>query len=736
MTIKEISQFQTDVYQLLDDARIYEAIIRLMPVVEEVADYELKQKFNTAKVSYDYMLQYLIAGVHDDGRDQMVHQVTETLYGVVDKCVISLSAKQSYDLFYTKASVLQNETIEALVAKYLSEKNKCDLLTSAPDEGQNAKVIAGLSRQMETVAVDLFNKVWCSFPLTGADAGHLQQFFATAPEHVKQLLLAAMLLGQTKFYDEAKLAFLLEAYITQQEAPTQTRALTGAIIAMLLHPQRVQHSQRVKQLLAQASEGAHFHADVVSIMHRLVRSRNAENVTKRMREELMPDLMNIKPELVSKLKNSQSVDPAEFEENPQWQEWLDKSGMSKKMEELNKLQMEGEDVYVSAFSRLKSFPFFNTMANWFLPFYPSHSTLHDAFPGENRKLLSVMDLTPFLCDSDKYSLCFAMASVPDAQKQAMAGQMGMHDKELREVVNAELPDGDKLKRDGMINAYIQSLYRFFTMFSRRGDFKSVFATKMDFTTLPLLDVLGLEQSTFCIAAEYYLKNGFYADAATYFAFIQQHFADTDPQLLQKMGFAYQNMGDNKKALQYYLRYELADDADLWNHRQVATCYRALKNYEKALEYYQKVLAVKQSNAVMCLNAGHCLLSLDRPDEALNYYYKADYIDGANPKVWRSLAWVQFLLGNYDQSGTYYEKLLASATASALDRLNYGHLLLCTGRAEQAVDQYALSAKGDDQALRTFLNAYCADIPVLLQKGVDPDLAVMAKEAVIKKLNNN
>lgn len=735
MTLKEISQKQKYIYQLLDDDRVYEAILGLSSVVEEVADYSLTGHFNTAKVSYDYLLQYLVAGVKDEGRDEMLNKIIESLYGITDKCVISLSAKQSYELFYTKSSVLQSVSVESLVSKYFELQNKYQLLTAVPLDAQNARAIDGISREMENVGADLFNKLWCAFPLSNSDANSLKLLFESAPVYIKQLVLSALFIGQTKFYDEAKLVFLLEAYVTSSDVETQTRALTGAFMTMLLHPQRVKRSNVVKTLLAEAADKTHFASDMSSIMQRLVRSRNTENVSKRMREELMPNIMKMDPGLISKLKGKQALDPSELEENPQWQEWLDKSGVSKKMEELNKLQTEGEDVFISTFSQLKSFPFFNLMANWFLPFYPTHSSFSDSFPGESRKMLSVIKFAPFLCDSDKYSFCFSLASVPEAQKKAMMVQMDMHNTDLKELESTQLPDDKKKDRDAEINGYIQCLYRFFNLFSRRNDFVSVFKTSMDFTQLPFFELSGLDKSSFIIIAEYYLKNGFFKEALSYFQFIQKHFDEVNPQFFQKMGFAYQNLGEFKNAIECYQKYEFVDDADLWNIRHLAMCFRALKQHERALEYYEKALSIKGDNASLCLNAGHCLLELNRPNDAMNYYFKADYLDSSNSKVWRSLAWSSYLIGNYEQSERYYQKLIDGNSATSQDLLNFGHLFLTKGELDKAVDFYAQSAKGGDEKFNAFLSAYCADIPVLLQKGTHPDLVVLLRDAVVKKLNN-
>ncbi len=721
---------------MIDEGRLYESIVKLKPMVEQVADYDLQERFGSTKVSYDYLLQYLIAGVKDDGREDMLVKITESLYFILDKCVIALSAEQSFELFYTKASVLKNVTIEALVKKYCSLQKKSDLLLSVPADGQNVRAISSLKREMESVAVDMFNKVWSQFPLTKEDSDALNLLFASAPEYVQQLMLSALFLGVTKFYDEQKLAVLLKVYITDKNFRTQARALTGVVMSMLLYSKRVSCSTLVKSLLQEASECVHFKSDVESIMQRLVRSQNAKNVSKLMRDDLMPGIMSMDPGLMSKLKGKSSIDPSELEGNPQWQEWLDKSGVSKKMEELNKLQSEGEDVFISAFSKLKSYPFFNTLANWFMPFYPTHSSFDDAFPGDIQKMLSVIKFAPFLCDSDKYSFCFSLASVPEPQKNAMLGQMNLHNADLQEIQDSELPDNEMKMRDSAINSYIQSLYRFFTLFSRRNDFRSVFSTAMDFTNLPFLEILGLDKPSFHMIAEYYLEKGFYKEAISYFEFIQARYSDVEPLAIQKTGFAYQNLGDYEKAIKYYQRYELVNDASVWNDMHIATCYKQLRQFERALTYYEKALKAKDTTLSLCLNAGHCLLELNRVEEAIQYYYKADYLAPSNPKVWRSLAWSNFLIDHFSQSESFYKKIIENDFATPQDFLNYGHLLLVERQFENAVNYYVKAADGGGGNFESFTSSYIADVPILIKKGVSANFAALIKEAAVKKITNS
>lgn len=734
MTLQEIREYNDKIVSLIDRGLLYEAFMALNPVVEKIADYELVEQLKALKVSYDYLLQYFLEGVEDSERDDMVNKITSNLYTITDKCVFFLSSQHSTELFYTKSMSLHNLKIDDLVSKYQNLQNKLSLLESVPAEQRNERAIYTLTKDCENVGVDIFNKLWCEFPLSNKSTEALRQLFTGTNENIKQLMLAALLLGMTKFYDETKLCFMLSVYLSSATLEVQTRALTGAFIVMLLYPKRIAISERVKDIFSQVSEHPNFRSDANSVMQRLVRSRNAEKVSKLMQEELMPNIMNFDPSIASKLRERRTIDPADFEENPQWQEWLNKSGVSKKIEEFNQLQLDGEDVFVSTFSKLKSFPFFNVIANWFLPFYPSHSSLL-VNSTDTISVASLISHAPFLCDSDKYSFCFSFSSIPEGQKKAMAQQFSSHKIEMQELKATELQGSELKKRDASINAYIQSMYRFFTLFSRRADFLPVFKQEMDFTKLPFLELWKLDKTALLSIAEYCIKNGFYEDALKYFEYIQRQFTEIDPHLFQKAGFVHQSLGEFETAIKWYKRYELYDDADLWNNRHIAFCYRQLHQFKDAFHYYEKALSTNEENASLNLFAGHCLLELRRPKEALNFYYKADYLLPDNAKIYRAIAWTNFLIGNYELSHNYYNKIFSKPSASPQDYLNYGHLLLAEGKIADSVDNYKFSATGTEEQLHKFQTAFSSDKAVLKDIGIADKVIVLVQNAVIKKLND-
>lgn len=50
----------------------------------------------------------------------------------------------------------------------------------------------------------------------------------------------------------------------------------------------------------------------------------------------------------------------ENDRNPDWEKAFEQSGLGDKIREMNELQLEGADVYMSTFAQLKSYPFSKT----------------------------------------------------------------------------------------------------------------------------------------------------------------------------------------------------------------------------------------------------------------------------------------------------------------------------------------------------------------------------------------
>ena len=721
MTLQEIDNIHQLANNCINDAEVNDAFGHITTLVNELGRGNLSDELERLHMSYSFMLKYLEQGVMDPQRDEILSNIRQSLYTLNDQCYIGLKEPVSPEVFYTRRRELSNQSLLGIIEEYRESLKVLSLAQSAPAGQNDSHVILSHLHETEEIETRLFNRVWSSFPLSTDDANNLKLCISgdIFPMHTRCLLIAALFLGLMKFYDEGKMLILLEAYNLSDDPQVQLRALTCAMLGLQAHHRRTVASKPIQMRLAAMLDTPDFDRDVWSIQVQLARSRNTENVKERVRNDLIPNIMKMRPDIIDKLKDkeSQVIDLSDIEANPEWQEWLDQSGITRRIEEFNAMQLEGSDVFIATFAHLKTFPFFKTLSNWFLPFFAAHSSVVENLGADKIGLAEVVQHAPYLCNSDKYSFCLSLGSLPESQRTMMSAQLEEQNAALNEARQSELPDNRK-QRVSIINAFVQDLYRFFKLFSRRREFIAM----MDDPGLDMTDCLPLVQVTrdahvLELLGAFYFKNGFYDDAIKCFTRLEGMDDATDDHIYQKIGFAYQNAGKPDLALNYYRRYELLHEEDAWNIRHIAACYRALGKHEECLEYYRRAEAMDPDNVSLTLTIGHVLLEQNRTNEALQQYYKADLMNGAKHRAWRPIAWCSFLLSDYDRALDYYDRIAQDDTPTPQDLLNRGHVLLCQGNTQEAVVTYRKVLQGMGADCAKFRAAFKGDAMELRLHGI-------------------
>lgn len=729
----EISKLRNKIFEHLDNRQLALALKHLRTMVDGTTQWDMKEAFNRLDTSYGYLLQYLSQGVSDPQRDTILSQIFAEAYELTDKTVIALAAEQSTHLFYLRHQEYSGRNLDAMLTDYKAEHSKSALIN--PDD-INTTVSINILKRCEAIESDIFNKVWSSFPIENADIDVLASALRDneLPSHLKSLILSALMLGLTKFFDAPKLKLLIDSYTFIDDDEPKLRALINAVIILYLYRNRINYYSDLLSSLDEIQKLPSFTSDMQLIFTRLIHSRNTDNISRKMREGIMPELQKMSPDLFNKIKGKSpgTINIDEIEENPQWQEWLDKSGITKKLEEFNEIQLEGGDVFISTFSKLKSYPFFNTLSNWFLPYHDNCSAVTTAFGGKKHPLTALFKVMPILCDSDKYSMLLSIASAPESQRNMMFSQFEAQREQFQDLQSEEAQSVIKM-RDIIVNRYIQDLYRFFKLYSRRREFKSIFDTSINLTEVDCLKEYLSDTPTLSVIAEFYFKNGFYNDAITFYRrMVANH--DANPHVYQKIAYAYQSLGKYREALKNYSRYELVDSSDAWNTRQMAQCYRSLREIDKAIECYNRALEMSPQSVNLCLNLGHCYLDKGDYDNALHQYYKADFMPKAKHRAWRPIAWCSFLTGKHEQAVNYYEKIINDDTPTSQDYLNYGHLLQSMGRIAEAIEKYRKSLAMENNDEEAFAQLYIADAKYMVNKlGVSPGDYALLLDATLKNI---
>ena len=604
-----------------------------------------------------------------------------------------------------------------MVEEYIVAQNKIQLLSSVDEANLDNDASTSLMRQCEALESDIFNKLWSSFPLNKDEEESVKALFANEqlPSHLKSLVLSALMLGLSKFFDAPKLILLLDSYCKLNDTELKLRAIINAVIIIYLYRNRINAYKDVLTALKSLEIQSDFEGDMQLIFTRLIHSRNTDNISRKLKDDIMPELQKLSPDLFNKIKGKTpgTIDISDIEENPHWQEWLDKSGITRKLEEYNELQLQGGDVFISTFAKLKSYPFFNTLSNWFLPYHDKCTAVTSAFGGKKHPLTGLFKVMPILCDSDKYSMLLSIAAAPESQRNMMFQQFEAQREQLQELQNEEVQSVMKM-RDNIVNRYIQDLYRFFKLYSRRREFKSIFDSDINLTEVDCLKPYITHTPTLSVIAEFYFKNGFYDDAIKFYRLMVSNH-DADPHVYQKIGYSFHSLGKWREALRNYSRYELVDSSDVWNSKQMAQCYRSLHDHTKAIEYYSKALEISPQSVNLCLSLGHCFLDKGDYDKALQQYYKADFMPKAKHRAWRPIAWCSLLTGKHEQAVNYYKKIISEDTATSQDLLNYGHVFQVMGNIAEAIAQYRESLALENHNEEAFAKQYMADAKYVVNK---------------------
>ncbi len=448
-------------------------------------------------------------------------------------------------------------------------------------------------------------------------------------------------------------------------------------------------------------------------------------------------MLKLKPEIDKKINlNIENLDSAEMEENPQWQEMMESSGLADKLKEMSEIQEEGGDVMLGTFERLKTFPFFNEPANWFLPFHTDYSEFSGGASGDMQPVAELMAAAPFLCDSDKYSFMFSLQHVPAFQRDMMLSQFKAQGEQLAELQAASLTSGNA-DRKNVINKQVQNIYRFFRLFRRKGEFPNPFESGVNLSEVPLFAPDLREIDVLELVGQFYFSHGYYSQALEVFRRLAEDGA-TGAELYQKTGYAYQKTGDYESAVEYYKRAEMLDSRSDWTLRRLSRCLMLLHRPEEALERLRILEERHPEHAATALNIGRCLVELGRYDDAIGEYYKAEYLDEKSGKALRPLAWCLLMERDLGQSRKYYEKVIGAFSPTQEDYLNMGHLALAEGNFKEAMNFYSLNVTarmdGDTGRRTEAIDGFIADMrndaPYLKRAGVDGELIPLLVDSLL------
>lgn len=691
---------QRHLKQAIEGVRTLASLSQLWAITEKISELE---------TNYQYMLHYLIEGKKDPEQQHIYEKLIRDLYAVADDAAEHLLLQESSSLFFEKSRQLQVrvplsvDEYRNIITRLADTFSFIGLLEEGEEKERRLKEN---ELTHENTLQDFFYSLFVS-PRANADMiGSYRAFLEDGliPLYDKSIFISALTMNVLQRFDAAKVELLLDV-CARPESELATRAIIGIIPIFQTYTARWPLYSECGNRLKLLSDDKLFNRRFVSAIIGFIQAHETEKITKRLTEEIIPEMMKLSPMIGKKINLDEWMGESGLDEkNPEWQKILDESGLTDKLQEFSELQLEGADVFHSTFSNLKSYPFFQEMNNWFLPFNPRHSSIRQLFSdkSEGASMIETMLRSSLICNSDKYSFCFSIMMMPENYRRMMIAQLRAEGEELTKMQAEEEVLKPYQKEDTLIKQYIQDLYRFFKLYQRRAGFGDIFSLPLNYHLIEAFHPVVLQPRHLEQIALYYFEKNNFSEALTAYMMLAETGA-TKSEVWQKIGYCRQMLADLGGALEAYLHADLIDENNTWVIHRIAHCYRMLKQPETALTYYRRLEHFRPDDLQIQLNIGHCYLELKQYDTALNFYFKVELLDNRNRRAWRSVAWCAFLSRKFDVARKYYALILENEP-NAHDYLNAGHVELCLEENKKAelFYQTAMEKAGSFEAFRSML----------------------------------
>ena len=720
-----------DIYQLLDADRLKEALIQLQGIGMQTNHWALRSQIENTLTAYGYMLQYAGEGMDDPNRKSFYQQTLRTAYELTDATNIALLSLKTSAMFYDRIRTFALQPAKAYSELQMQLETFTEDVSTAPllyhEEKRLKAELEKIYQTHESVLNELFDKTWATPFWTdheAKEAMEILQSMLVSPQDLAVMVSAATL-SLLRVFDNKKFNFLLEAYKHEGLLISQ-RALVGIVIAVSKHEKRIALYPETVSRLSLLNEEENFRKNLYTIQMQLLITRETTKIDKKMREEIIPEMMkNAKQLNDPKFRFDEPEDPEE--RNPEWEEWMDKSGMNDKIKEMGEWQMAGADVYMSSFAQLKQYPFFHQISHWFYPFdlnLPMLSPLKKDFEGSAFSPLKLIVHSDYFCNSDKYSFALAILNMPPSMREMSMQQMeeqARMNEEHRDKLEALMQKKKEAK--GISRQYIQDLYRFFKLWRRHQEEEDIFRWEFHLWENAWLGEALQEETITKELADHLLQKEYGEEAYSLYQKLMNAHCEI-PEVYQKAGYILQKQKRYAEAIRHYEHADLLLPDNIWTNKHLAQCHKLNGDLPQALEYYRKVEAVQPDNLNIALQIGQCLARMENHAEALAYFYKVEYLEKNPDNARRAIAWCSFVSGKYEEAKKYYQMLLEQPSPKAHDWMNMGHVYFSMHEIKQAIVHYQ-KARSFEESHSAFIKKFQKDQQALLAQGLkEEDIRIM------------
>lgn len=633
--------------QLIDGEQLALPLSNMKKAAETLGDKSIVDEVEKAQSRYFYLLRFVAA-------NQTSFSANTDASALRDSLLFTLAKIETLDaeLNGTGARTAQlrfqrlrpEENLESLISDFLSELERLRTDPAALTDNRQRS-------RLERIASDIFKRMWASDPYTDDEVRLISTIISdtSIPAHYRRLMVNAIGLGTRGRLSEPRRTLLVNA-LSSEDAAIAITAQLWLILA---------HGASDKQLISSLP-------NIADIFHALARTLVKETDTD------LPSMM----ELGQKLQGKNPMENPDL--SPEDYELIKR---------FNEAQAKGHDMFAGTLGRMRSFPFFSDISNWFLSFHSDNSALAEIMDGEGAALGEMIEKMPVLTDSDKYALVLSATSIPASMRAEMLKGMidNLHSlwnsEDFHRAVNESKPD------DALTAALIVTGLDRFLTYHPEGRSQKQFnihaILKALQPTLPA-DMDFAEEITAII--EYHRKE-YYRSAIELFNLLPEALR-VDPALLCVVADSFCKLGITDTATAIYRRVLTADPSAVEARLGLARINMLSGNETLNVELLEAIASSDTDNNDILSLLGRAYLAAGNIEAATSVFYNLDYVSNSN-EAKEQLAWALTLSRDFDTAEMFY----ADSEHTSVDYdVHYGILLWQTGRRNSALDMLAKAKK--------------------------------------------
>lgn len=688
-------------------------------------------RYEDVKNDYRLMQDAMMRGLRDDKIDEVYADIMRKVYGAGLDVFIEEKVKKYSSFAYARVSAQQTEAhpdaVRTVLEAYVQDMA---MMAFEPENTRKAKM-EKLTADHHAYMKQIFNALLVAPMWNDRRAADFADLLLspTIDRDDALLLVSAVMLATMNVNDPYKWDMLAEVYVRATDKVLKMRALVGWVLSLPYDPRGPRLfpfvQERIKAMLADKTTLK----QMLDMQMQMLFCCNADADNEEIQRNIMPTLIkNTNLQMTRLGIVEKEDDPMKDIMDPNAAE-RDMEEMERKYRKMMDMQKQGSDIYFGGFSKMKTFPLFNDLCNWFAPFNAAHPALGAARErlAGSTFLNNLMENGPF-CDSDKYSFALAIAQIMDRMPD-----------NVKEMLNSDATLGPTVSKEEQENpayicrSYLQSLYRFFRLYRSKRDFLNPFILdeledndgNALFMSYKLLACPEMEENAVALCG-FLLKRKMMRELVSMAICYK---SSQNPRLVRFLALV--PMTDGKWQEAYDLFASVSEDQHTEESlRGMAHCCMSLKRFGEAVAIYRRLLAMHPDSFSYQLNLAVCLMSSDafsscgdaasssscgdassscgdvasscdasscdasscgaasslggkveaRPnkvvEEGTKLLYKLDYEHPNNANVRRVLAWCMMLQGHFDKAIDIYMRLLSQPDAVSADRLNaaYAHWL--------------------------------------------------------------